>query len=141
MDRGIGKWILPQPEDAIEYVSIPRYRNSKAPFGYKIDEENEEWLLPIPLELEALEQAKKHLKQYTYKEVAAWLTTRTKRSITPAGLRHRINNEQSSKRKASTFRELARKYERALRQAEIYEEKIKNIQGSRSSAPTSAYPN
>jgi len=53
----LGKWILPQPEDKKEYVPIPRLART-VPFGYKKDENDDSWLIPIPQELEALEKAK-----------------------------------------------------------------------------------
>lgn len=121
--RGIGTWVLPQPEDTKEYIKIPKF-GRLVPFGYKEDEEEKGWLVPIPFELEALEQAKKHLKNYSLREVAAWLTTRTNRSITAAGLKSRLEYEQSNKRKASAYRKLASKYEEALRKAKKYEEKV-----------------
>lgn len=125
-DRGIGKWILPQPKDIKEYVAIPKL-SRVIPFGYEDDLENEGWLKPIPLQLDALEKAKKHINQYSFKELAAWLTTRTGRYISPSGFKRRVDSEQSHKRKATTYRKLAAKYEKALRQAEIYEEKTRNI--------------
>lgn len=134
-DRGIGKWILPQPEDTKEYIKIPKF-GRLAPFGYKEDEE-EGWLAPIPSELDALEEAKKHLKQYSLREVAAWLSRKTGRSITATGLKERIKYEQSNKRKASAYRRLALLYEEALRKTKLYEEKV-GAYKERNSASTSA---
>lgn len=119
---GIGKWIMPQPEDNTTYVSIPKF-GRVIPFGYK-EGEQEGWLDPIPLELEALEKAKKHLKQYSLREVSAWLSALTGRSISHVGLSKRIKHEQSRKRKSSTYRVLTKRYEEALRKAEEYEKRI-----------------
>jgi len=121
-ERTAGKWILPQPEGK-EYVSVPQLSRT-VPFGYKKDEENKGWLLPIPLELDALEEAKKYLKQYSYRQVAAWITTATGRQLSHAGLKNRIEHEQSNRRKSSTYRLLAQRYEEALRKAEEYEKRI-----------------
>lgn len=121
-ELGLGKWILPQPKDTKEYVSIPRLART-IPFGYKIDEEDDGWLKPIPLELEALEKAKKHINQYSARQVAAWLMTVTGREISHVGLSKRIKNEQSHKRKSSTYRKLAERYEEALKKAEEYEKR------------------
>lgn len=134
-DRGIGKWILPQPEDTKEYIKIPKF-GRLAPFGYKEDEE-EGWLAPIPSELDALEEAKKHLKQYSLREVAAWLSRKTGRSITATGLKERIKYEQSNKRKASAYRRLALLYEEALRKAKLYEEKVGAYKERSSTSTTS----
>lgn len=119
---GLGKWIMPQPENTTTYVSIPKF-GRVVPFGYKEGEEKG-WLDPVPLELEALEKAKKHLKQYSLREVSAWLTTLTGRSISHVGLSKRIKHEQSRKRKSSTYRNLTKRYEEALRKAEEYEKRI-----------------
>lgn len=122
-ERTAGKWILPQPEGGKEYVSVPQLSRT-IPFGYKKDEENEGWLLPIPLELDALEEAKKYLKQYSYRQVADWITTATGRHLSHAGLKNRIEHEQSNRRKSSTYRLLAQRYKEALRKAEEYEKRI-----------------
>lgn len=121
--RSTYKWILPQPEDLEkdeEYVKIPRIART-IPFGYEEDEDTD-LLNPIPRELRALEQAKKYLKQYSYREVANWLTTQTGRSISHVGLQKRIESEQSHKRKATTLREWARRYEKAISTAKKIEE-------------------
>jgi hypothetical protein len=119
-DFGLGIFILPQPKDTKEYVKIPRLGRT-IPFGYVIDETNDGWLVPVPLELEALEKAKKHLKQYSLRQVSAWLTTVTGREISHVGLMKRIKSEQSQRRKSSTYRELADRYEKALKKAQEYE--------------------
>ena len=105
-DFGLGVYVLPQPKDAKEYVKIPRLGRT-IPFGYVVDEADDGWLVPVPLEIEALEKAKKHLKQYSLRQVAAWLTTVTGREISHVGLMKRIKSEQSQRRKSSTYRELA----------------------------------
>lgn len=119
-----GKWILPQPKESKEsgeYVSIPRLTKLQVPFGYKVSETDELLLDPIPHELEALEQAKKYLKQYSSRHVAAWLTKVTGREISHAGLLKRIKHEQRNKAKASTLRSWATRYRKAIEEAEKYE--------------------
>jgi hypothetical protein len=129
-DRGIGKWILPQPDiKRKKFVDIPRIGRT-IPFGYKVNEEDSGWLVPIPSELEALEKAKKYLKQYSSRQVAAWLTKVTGREISHVGLLKRIKNEQSHKRKSSTYRKLADGYEKALQKAQEYEERLGTKDGS-----------
>lgn len=119
----LGKWVLPQPEavDSL-YVSIPKLGRT-VPFGYKEGVE-EGWLDPIPIELDALEKAKKHLKQYSLREVAAWLSKLTGRRISHVGLFKRIKDEQHRKRKSSTYRIIAKRYEEALRKAEEFEKRL-----------------
>ena len=87
--RTAGKWILPQPKNVIadeDFLSIPRIART-IPYGYKEDPEDNDMLLPVPRELRALEKAKSHLKQYSYREVANWLSKQTGRSISHMGLR------------------------------------------------------
>lgn len=125
-DRDLGAWILPQPKAKETYVAIPKIRKT-IPFGYRQDETDPDLLQPIPTELEALELAKKHLKQYSSRQVAAWLTTTTGRSISHVGLLKRIKTERTHGRKSTTYRNLARRLKKALEQAERYEEKSKRL--------------
>jgi hypothetical protein len=121
--RSVGKWILPQPEKAIadeDFLPIPRIART-IPFGYKEDPDDNDMLLPVPRELRAIEKAKEYLKQYSYREVANWLTKQTGRSISHMGLKKRIESEQSNKRRSATLREWARRYEKAISKAEEYE--------------------
>ena len=46
-----------------KWVPIPRI-SRVIPFGYEVDPEDPNTLIPIPIQLEALEQAKKHVKRY-----------------------------------------------------------------------------
>ena len=94
MDRSLGKWKLPQPtdlkdEEQKEWIQIPRIART-IPFGYKINKDDKELLDPIPYELEALELARKYIKQYSLRQVANWLTTKTGRQISHIGLRKKI---------------------------------------------------
>jgi hypothetical protein len=121
--RSAGKWILAQPEDVIEdddFISIPKVARH-IPFGYMEDPEDANQLLPIPRELRALEKAKQHLKQYSYREVANWLVSQTGRTITHTGLKKRVESEQSNKRRSSTLRHWAKRYETAISKAEEIE--------------------
>jgi hypothetical protein len=124
----IGKWILPQPKDAQEkgeYISIPKLNGRfEAPFGYKTSETDPLMLDPIPLELDALEKAKKYLKQYPSREVAAWLNKVTGRYISHVGLLSRIKHEQYHQTKASTLRSWAAKYRKAIEEAEKHEKRL-----------------
>lgn len=128
-DSVLGKWILPQPEiKTKEYISVPKLGQS-IPFGYEQDEEDPCMLKPVPVELEALEQARDYLKQYSYRKVAAWLSSTTGRQISHYGLYKRIADEQRHKNRASTYRRLARQYETYLRKAKEYEEKYIRLTG------------
>ena len=127
MNRSLGKWKLPQPTDLKdeaqqEWVQIPRIARI-VPFGYKINEEDQDLLDPIPYELEAIELARKYTKQYSYREIANWLTKKTGREISHVGLRKRLMHEQQRKNKARTLRRWATYAEKAIEKAKAIEEK------------------
>jgi hypothetical protein len=124
-ERDLGAWILPQPPEKNQWVSIPKHPGAarKVPFGYKENEEDPDWLDPIPFELEALEKARQYLKQYSYEKVAHWLSKTTGRTITKDGLNKRFKYEVNRRRKATYYRNLARRLYKALSQAKVYEER------------------
>ena len=120
----IDLWILPQPKDAFEnnkFLPIPNLKKSTCvPFGYRVSDADTSILDPIPSELKALEMAKKYIKQYSSRKVAAWLTKTTGRSISHAGLLKRIKDEGRNKRKTQAFEQWARRLEKAIEIAEKY---------------------
>ena len=121
---GLGYWELPKPNKGKErdWHTIARVSRT-VPFGYEIDEDNNRLLQPVFIELEALELAKRHLKQYAYKDVAIWLTKQTSRSISGEGLRKRMAIEQKRKRTASIKREIARRLQETLTEIQKLEKK------------------
>ena len=126
MDRSIGKWKLPQPtdlkdEEQKEWIQIPRIARI-IPFGYKVNETDKELLDPIPYELEALELARKYIKQYSLRQVANWLTTKTGRDISHIGLRKRLLHERQRKNKARTLKRWSEYAEKAIQKAKAIEE-------------------
>ena len=126
MNRSLGKWKLPQPtdlkdEDQQEWVQIPRIARI-VPFGYKINEEDQDLLDPIPYELEAIELARKYTKQYSYREIANWLTKKTGREISHVGLRKRLMHEQQRKNQARTLRKWSEYAQKAIEKAKAIEE-------------------
>ena len=104
------------------------------PFGYRQDPEDDDILLPIPEELEALEEAKKYLKQYSYRDVANWLSEKSARYISHVGLMKRVKLERKRKAEASTQRYYAERYKEAAAKAETLE---RNRIGARASTSTS----
>jgi len=118
----LGYWQLPKPNKGKEkeWHVIPRLRGS-IPFGYREHPDNANLLEPIPLELEALELAKRHLKQYTYRDVARWLEKKTGRSITFYGLKKRVDIERKRKRSAAIKKGLAKRLEETLKEIEKLE--------------------
>ena len=123
--ESLGYWNLPKPEreeqkENKNWLPIPRVART-IPFGYKVDPQDDNILLPIPEELEALEQAKMHIKQYSFREFANWLVKTTDRSISHVGLRKRIQNEQQRKRKITVKRTWAERLKKAIEAAEKIE--------------------
>ena len=123
MTKPLGKWKLPQPTDLKEdneWTPIPRVART-VPFGYKLNPEDDGILLPISLELDMLEEAKQYLKQYSYREVANWLTRNTGRTISHVGLKKRLDNERRRKNKAGSLRRWADYAKKAIAKAEEIE--------------------
>jgi hypothetical protein len=120
MTRSVGKWKLPQPTDIKEqdeWVQIPRIART-VPFGYKQNEDDPDILDPIPTELDLLEKARQHVNQYSYREVANWLSTQTGRYISHVGLRKRLQNERQRKNQAASLRKWAEYAQTAIAKAE-----------------------
>lgn len=123
------EWKLPKPIDHGDHFEWkPVVRAGRImPFGYKEDPNDPDVLLPIPEELELLEQAKKHLKKYSYRAVAAWLSEQSGRPISHVGLYKRIKLEYKRKTEAANQRYFAEKYKAALEKAERLEAKIGGV--------------
>ena len=124
MTRSVGKWKLPQPTDIKEenqWIQIPRIART-IPFGYKQNEQDPDILDPIPTELDLLEKARKYTNQYSYREVANWLSTNSGRYISHVGLRKRLQNERQRKNKAASLRKWAEYAEKAISKAQEIEE-------------------
>ena len=122
--RSVGKWKLPQPTDIKEqdeWVQIPRIART-VPFGYKQNEEDPDILDPIPTELDLLEKARQYVNQYSYREVANWLSTNSGRYISHVGLRKRLENERQRKNTARSIRKWAEYAEKAIAKAKALEE-------------------
>ena len=117
----LGYWMLPKPSHIRNWERVPRLSKRSVPFGYEIDPTDDTWLSPISRQLELLELAKKHLKQYSYREVSAWLTTQSGRRITHDGLKKRIDVERRRKSLAAIKRKLAIWLEETIHQYEALE--------------------
>ena len=124
MTRTAGRWKLPQPTDIKEeneWVQIPRIART-VPFGYKQNEEDPDILDPIPTELDLLEKARTYTNQYSYREVANWLSTNSGRYISHVGLRKRLQHERQRKNQAASLRKWAEYAEKAIAKAQEIEE-------------------
>ena len=116
---------MPDPvglKDDEDWLPIPRISKT-IPFGYVEHETDDDLLMPIIEELEALELAKDYLKEYSYREVARWLSDKSGRQISHVGLRKRVQIEKKRKGKAETYKLWLKKYEAALQKLEEIESK------------------
>ena len=123
MNRSAGKWELPQPTDVKEdeeWVQIPRIART-IPFGYKQNENDSDLLDPIEKELTLLEQARKYVNQYSYRQVANWLSKQSGRYISHVGLQKRLKNEKKRKNQARSIRKWAEYAEKAISKAKEIE--------------------
>lgn len=102
---------------------IPRI-SAVTPFGYKIDADDKDVLVPVIHELEALEKAKEYLRnRFSLNSVAKWLTIETGRSITPNGLKVRYTSDAKRSRKVNSLKKWAREIELAYKKAKAIEER------------------
>ena len=131
-----GRWKLPQPTDLQEdneWIEIPRIART-VPFGYELHPEDSEVLVPIPDELDKLQQAKKYIKQYSYREVANWLSKNTGRYISHVGLKKRLDNERTRNNKARSLLKWAEYAKKAIAKAQALEENRLNSKKKESNA-------
>jgi len=121
--ESLGYWELPKPHKGEEKQWHVIARATRlVPFGYKVHPDNENLLEPIVDELEALELAKRHLLQYSYREVALWLSKQTGRSISHMGLKKRVDIERKRKKAATIKRKLTQRLEKTLQEIQKLEE-------------------
>ena len=121
-NESLGFWTLPKPDIELKQWSrIPRVART-TPFGYKVDETDDDFLIPIDLELELLEKAKQHLQQYSYREVSNWLSKESGRYISHVGLKKRIQVERKRKKAATIKRKLAARLEKTIQEIQKLEQ-------------------
>jgi len=139
MTKPLKQWKLPQPTDIKEnneWVPIPRISRT-IPFGYDLDPDDPDVLLPNEHQLDMLEKAQQYLKQYSYREVANWLTRNTGREISHVGLKKRIDNERRRKNKAGSLRRWADYAKKAIAKAEELEAKRIGAKANKTEEDTS----
>ena len=123
-NRSLGTWKLPQPtdlKDDNEWMPIPRIART-IPFGYELDPEDKNLLKPVKIELDLLEQARRYVKQYSYRQVANWLSKNSGRDISHVGLMKRLKNERKRQNQAISLRKWADYAQKAIQKAEEIEE-------------------
>jgi hypothetical protein len=112
-------WVLPAPPKPDNPVWLPVVRIGRhIPFGYFQDPDDKNLLQPIEKELILLEEAKKHLKKYSLREVAHWLSKESGREISHEGLRKRLNIESKRQREFTNARLYAEKAKAAAEKAQ-----------------------
>lgn len=124
---------LPELPDIEEkWGKIPR-RATVVPFGYKVSDDDPDILDPIPEELELLEMAREHTKNYSYRSVAAWLSETSGRYISHTGLKKRLEYERSNRKKAQSYHLVAKRLQKTLQALrKIEEERVGSLKrGSR----------
>ena len=140
MTKPLKQWKLPQPTDIKEdneWIPIPRISRT-IPFGYDVDPDDPDVLLPNEHQLDMLEKAQKYLKQYSYREVANWLSRNTGRSISHVGLKKRLDNERRRKNKVGSLRRWADYAKKAIAKAEELEAKRLGAKNQSSQEDSSA---
>ena len=127
-------WKLPLPEKMSSGLTwFPVVRVGRVvPFGYEQDPSDQDILLPVTEELEALEIAKNHLRQYSYRDVAIWLSEQTGRSISHVGLMKRVKLERKRKTDTENALYYAQRYKEAEAKAKrLQEKRIFAVEASR----------
>lgn len=114
---------IPAPDVTEDgYIFYPIVRVSRiVPFGYMVDPNDSDVLLPVEKELVLLEEAKKHLKKYSLRDVSAWLSKASGRSISHVGLNNRIKAEQYKEKEYIDAKRLAKKFKQAYHKAKRLE--------------------
>jgi hypothetical protein len=110
----------PDKEGPTKWYPIVRV-GRVVPFGYAQDPNDPDILLPVEKELELLEQAKVHLKKYSLRNVAEWLSTESGRYISHVGLDKRVKLERKRRREAGINRDLIERLKKAIAKAERLE--------------------
>lgn len=118
-----------------EWKPIPRI-SKHIPFGYVVSEDDPDTLLPVHLELEALEKAKVYKDRgHSLRDIAKWLEQVTGRKISHSGVEKRIKSDSKRRARAKTLRTWAARYKEAIQKAydwdqkhgELPEEAYKNL--------------
>lgn len=73
--------------------TIKRRTSSSVPFGYKLDPDNKDFLVPVYSELEALEYARNLRPHTSYRTIAEILKARTGRTISHVGVKKALARE------------------------------------------------
>lgn len=93
------------------------------PWGYMQDEDELDMLIPVPEQLDMLEDGKEWMRRgYSRRQVAAWLSDETGRYISHVGLKKRLELEDRRKRSLRSLRV----YKKKLKETIALIEKLEN---------------
>ncbi len=112
---------FPDKTGPVKWYPLVRV-GSYIPFGYIQDPNDPDILLPVERELELLEQARLHLRKYSLRKVADWLSKESGRSISHMGLSKKVKIERTRRQEAAINRNLVERLEKALKKARKLEE-------------------
>lgn len=108
-------------DEELYWSPVPKLSPS-VPWGYDIWEEDKDILVPDNDALRKLEIAKKLVKKYSLRQVAAWLEEETGRACSHMTLYQRLRYEKDRGYKATLLRYYAEKAQDALAKAKKAEE-------------------
>lgn len=127
------RWKLPAPpEEGEDWLPVVRL-GSSVPWGYEQDPNDPDILWPNKKALDLLEEAKKLLKRYPSREVAAWLTRESGIPISYNGLLGRIRMEQKKRTQIANLRLYAERAKAASEKAERLAKSVGGDYAKRSS--------
>lgn len=95
----------------------------KPPWGYRVDPDDDQMWLPIPEALDKLEEAKKHLKQFTQKSVHQWLVKETGIPIALRNFPGRLRQDAKNRKSVAILQYLIARTEELRKKAEEAERK------------------
>lgn len=64
------------------------------PYGYKLCDDDPEYIEPIEKEIEAIKKAQVYIQNCSYREVAQWLTATTGRYISHIGVKKVLDRHE-----------------------------------------------
>ena len=106
-----------------DWGPIPRIART-IPFGYAVSPDDPDTLIPVLLELEALEKAREYRnKGFSLRKVADWIEQATGKKVSHVGLNKRLNVDRSRRSKVKLLRAWAAEYKKALIRAKDWDEK------------------
>lgn len=110
---------------AVSRWGIAPRLSSRIPFGYALDPDDPKQLIPVVFELEALDKARKYLKEgHSLRKVSQWLSDKTGRKITHEGLKQRVECDKTNGNRIKVIRRWSEDLAEAVK--EVREFDLKN---------------